>query len=160
MLGTLSKDIFERRTSTGSQPFSLFICLDANKLVLLSFFSLLKTIYPRVSTKPLPNDAKSSLPVDVRRSKTLLLKLPIIFFPLVSHFALCAKLPHLPSLAHKGPVMQAMGVRQVLNTRDPKPYVLFISRFAYWLQIFGKHTSFFMVNIEVTIIRNFNRGFN
>ena len=58
--------------------FSLFICLDANKLLLLSFFSLLKTIYPRVSTKPLPNDAKSPLPVYVRRSKTLLLKLPNI----------------------------------------------------------------------------------
>ena len=76
-LGTLSNDVFERRTSTGSEAFSLFICLDANKLELLSFFSLLKTIYPRVSTKPLPNDAKSPLPVDVRRSKTLLLKLPI-----------------------------------------------------------------------------------
>ena len=76
-LGTLSKDVFERRTSTGSEALSLFICLDANKLVLLSFFSLLKTIYPRVSTKPLPNDAKSPLPVDVRPSKTLLLKLPI-----------------------------------------------------------------------------------
>ena len=76
LLGTLSKDVFEPRTSTGSEVFSLFICLDANKLVLLSFFSLLKTIYPRVSTKPLPNDAKSPLPVDVRRSKTLLLKLP------------------------------------------------------------------------------------
>ena len=74
-LGTLSKDVFERRRSTGSEAFSLFICLDANKLVLLSFFSLLKTIYPRVSTKPLPNDAKSPLPVDVRRSKTLLLEL-------------------------------------------------------------------------------------
>ena len=79
-LGTSSKDIFERRTSTGSDAFSLFICLDANKLVLLSFFSLLKTIYPRVSTKPLPNDAKSPLPVDVRRSKTLFLKLPISKF--------------------------------------------------------------------------------
>ena len=75
-IGTLSKDDFERRTSTGSEAFSLFICLDANKLVLLSFFSLLKTNYPRVSTKPLPNDAKSPLPVDVRRSKTLLFKLP------------------------------------------------------------------------------------
>ena len=84
-LGTLSKDVFERRTSTGSEAFSLFICLDANKLVLLSFFSLLKTIYPRVSTKPLPNDAKSPLPVDVRRSKTLLLKLPIV----ISHGLLC-----------------------------------------------------------------------
>ena len=38
-------------------------------------------IYLRVSTKPLPSDAKSPLPVDVRRSKTLLLNvktLPII----------------------------------------------------------------------------------
>ena len=77
-IGTLSKDVFERRTSAGSEVFSLFICLDANKLVLLSFFSLLKTIYPRVSTKPLPNDAKSPLPADVRRSKTLFLKLPNI----------------------------------------------------------------------------------
>ena len=75
-LGTLSKDVFEPRTSTGSEAFSLFICLDANKLVLLSFFSLLKTIYPRVSTKSFPSDAKSPLPVDVPRSKTLLLKLP------------------------------------------------------------------------------------
>ena len=33
-IGTLSKDVFERRTSTGSEAFSLSICLDANKLVL------------------------------------------------------------------------------------------------------------------------------
>ena len=71
------KDVFEGHTSTGSEPFSLFICLDANKFVLLSFFSLIKRIYPRVSNKPLPNDAKGPLPVDVRRSTTLLLKLPI-----------------------------------------------------------------------------------
>ena len=76
-IGSLSKDVFEGRTSTGSEPFSLFICLDANKFVLLSFFSLIKRIYPRVSNKPLPNDAKGPLPVDVRRSTTLLLKLPI-----------------------------------------------------------------------------------
>ena len=73
---SLSKDVFERRTSTGSEAFSLFICLGANKFVLPSFFSLIKTIYPRVWTKPLPNDAKSPLPVDIRRFKTLLLKLP------------------------------------------------------------------------------------
>ena len=77
-IGSLSRDVFERSTSTGSELFSLLVCLDANKFVLLSFFSPLKTIYSRVSTKPLPNDAKSSLPVDVRRSKTLLLKLPIV----------------------------------------------------------------------------------
>ena len=78
VLGKLSKDVFELRTSAGSEAFSLFIYLEANKFVLLTFFSLIKTIYPRVLTKPLPNDAKSPLPVDVRRSKTLLLKLPII----------------------------------------------------------------------------------
>ena len=67
VIGSLSKDVFERRTSSRSETFSLFICVDANKVVLLSFFSLIRTIYPRVSTKPLPNDAKSPLPVDVRR---------------------------------------------------------------------------------------------
>ena len=61
--------MFERRTSTRSEAFSLFLCLDTNKFVLLSFFSLIKTIQPRVSTEPLPSDAKSLLPVDVRRSK-------------------------------------------------------------------------------------------
>ena len=73
---SVSKDVFEGRTSTGSEPFSLYICLDANKFVLLSFFSLMRRIYPRVSNKPLPNNAKGPLPVDVRRSTTLLLKLP------------------------------------------------------------------------------------
>ena len=74
---SLSKDVFEQRTSTGSEVFSLTICLEAKKFVLLSFFSLIRTIYLRVSTKPPLNDAKRPLPVDVRRSKTLLLKLPI-----------------------------------------------------------------------------------
>ena len=75
-LESLSKDVFERRTSTGSEVFSLTICLDAKNLVLISFFSLIRKIYLKVSTKPPPNDAKRPLPVDVRRSKTLLLKLP------------------------------------------------------------------------------------
>ena len=72
----MSKDVFERRRSTASEAFSLFMYLDANKFVLLSFFSLIKRIYRSVSIKPPPNDAKSPLLVDVRRSKTLLLKLP------------------------------------------------------------------------------------
>ena len=76
LIGSLSKDVFERRTSTGSEVFSLTIRLDAKKFVLISFFSLIRTIYLRVSTKPPPNDAKRPVPVDVRRSKTLLLKLP------------------------------------------------------------------------------------
>ena len=75
-IGGLSKDSFEGHTSTGSEPFSLFLCLDANKFVLRSFFSLMKRNYPRASNKPLTNDAKGPSPVDVRRSTTLLLKLP------------------------------------------------------------------------------------
>ena len=73
-VGNLSKDVFERRTLTGSEAFSLCTCLDSNKFALVSFFSLIMTIYPRVSTKPLSNDANSPLPVDVRRTKTLLHK--------------------------------------------------------------------------------------
>ena len=55
---------------------TMYTCLDSSKFVLLSFFSLIKRIYPRVWTKPLPADAKSPIPVDVRRPKTMLLKLP------------------------------------------------------------------------------------
>ena len=77
LIGSFSKDVFERHTSTGSEVLSLFTCPDATKFVLLSFFSLIKRIYPRVSTKPLHNDTKSPLPVDVRSSaKMLMLKLP------------------------------------------------------------------------------------
>ena len=80
ILGNLSKDVFERRTLTRSEALPLFICLDSNKFVMLSSFSLINAVYPRVSTKPLTNDAKCLLPVDVRRSKILFLKLPIITY--------------------------------------------------------------------------------
>ena len=36
--GSLSSEVFERRTSIGSEPFSLLICLGATKFVLLSVF--------------------------------------------------------------------------------------------------------------------------
>ena len=80
ILGNLSKDVFERRKLTESEALPLFIRLDCNKFVLLSSFSLINTIYPRVSTKPLTNDATCLLPVHVRRSKMPLLKLPIITY--------------------------------------------------------------------------------
>ena len=38
-IGGLSKDSFQGHTSTGSEPFSLFICLDANKFVAKFLFS-------------------------------------------------------------------------------------------------------------------------
>ena len=50
LLGSLSSTFFERRTSTGSERFSLLICLDATIFVLLSVFTLIETIYPKFCT--------------------------------------------------------------------------------------------------------------
>ena len=41
---SLSSDVFERRTSTGSGPFSLLACFDSTKFVLLSIFILKETL--------------------------------------------------------------------------------------------------------------------
>ena len=46
-IGSLSSDVFERRTPTGSKRFSLLICHDATKFVLLSVFAVLETIAQR-----------------------------------------------------------------------------------------------------------------
>jgi len=50
-LGTLSSDIFERRTSTGSEPFSLLISLDATIFLLPSVFIIIETICPKICSK-------------------------------------------------------------------------------------------------------------
>ena len=78
ILGSLSSDVFERRTSTGSDPFSLLISLDATIFVLPSVLILTETICPKICSKSRLKSAKSPFPVDVRRSKTSLLKLPIV----------------------------------------------------------------------------------
>ena len=49
--------------------------IDVSKFVLLSFFTLKETKSPKMSAKPLSKNVKSSLPVDLRRCKTSLLKL-------------------------------------------------------------------------------------
>ena len=90
ILGGLSKDLFEQRMPNRSEAFCLFICLDANKFVLLSFFSLTKTIYWQVSTKPLPNGTKSPLPVDIHPPYWYFVRycswsLVLIFFKLSDH---------------------------------------------------------------------------
>ena len=71
-IGSLSSDLFDRRTSTGSEPFSLLISLDATIFVLLSVLTLIETICPKIWSKLRLKSAKSPLPVDVRRSKTSL----------------------------------------------------------------------------------------
>jgi len=56
----LSKGVFERRTSTGSEVFSLIVCLDATKFVLISVFILVETIWPKILAKPLPQERKGA----------------------------------------------------------------------------------------------------
>ena len=76
IIGSLSSDVFERRTSTGSEPFSLLVSLDATVFILPSVLILIETICPKICSKSRLKSAKRPLPVDVRRSKTSLLKLP------------------------------------------------------------------------------------
>ena len=75
-IGSLSSYVFERCTSTGSEPFSLLISLDATVFLLPSVLILIETICLKVYSKSRLKCAKSPFPVDVRRSKTSLLKLP------------------------------------------------------------------------------------
>ena len=56
----ISREFEQRRKSTGSEPFSLLICLDATKFVLLSVFTLLETICPNISSKSRLKSAAST----------------------------------------------------------------------------------------------------
>jgi len=76
-IGNLSKGVFERRTATGNEPFSLFTRLGGATFVILGVFSLIETIYLKTRAHPLPKNESCPLPVAVRRSKMPLLKLPI-----------------------------------------------------------------------------------
>ena len=44
VVGSLSSNVFERRTSTGSEVFSLLTCLDDIKFIFLSFFTVIEAI--------------------------------------------------------------------------------------------------------------------
>ena len=73
----LSSDVFDcdRRTSTGRELFSLLICLEATKFVLLCVFILKETIFPRICLKKTRQKSKKGpLPADERRSKASLVK--------------------------------------------------------------------------------------
>ena len=63
------------RTSTGTEVFSLLVCLDASKFVLLCLYTYAfrddsPPTPPRTCAKPLPKNTKRALPVDLRPSKT------------------------------------------------------------------------------------------
>ena len=78
-LGSLSSDVFERRTSTGNGRFAL-LSRDFEQIfgqivsVRIKTLGNINTVASRLIKR-----GKGSLPVDVRRSKTSLLKLPISY---------------------------------------------------------------------------------
>ena len=55
---SFSSDVFERRTSTGSEPFSILKCLDAIKFVLLRVFTLIEAICANICLKSRLKSAK------------------------------------------------------------------------------------------------------
>ena len=71
-------DVFARRTSTGSDPFSLLIYLNATKFVFLNVFTPIETILPKIRSESRLKSAKRQLSVDVRGSNTLVLKLMVV----------------------------------------------------------------------------------
>ena len=78
IIGSLSIDVFEPHTSIRHEHFSLSISLDAIKFVLLSVFTLIEKICPRICSNLPPKSAKSPLAVDLCHSKMSSLKLPNI----------------------------------------------------------------------------------
>ena len=73
---SLSTHVFETRTATGSELFSLLTRFHTTKFTLLSIFSPLEMIRTKIWETPLSWHVKCSLPVAVRVSKTRVLKLP------------------------------------------------------------------------------------
>ena len=78
LLGSLSSDVFERRTSTGSGRFAL-LSHDFEQIFGQIVSIRIKTLGNKntVASRLIKRE-KGLLPVDVRRSKTSLLKLPIM----------------------------------------------------------------------------------
>ena len=78
ILGSLSGNVFERRTSTGSGLFSFFeggLAQIFSQIASITVKKLRNTNF--ISSRHVKRE-NTSLPVDVRRSKTSLLKLPIV----------------------------------------------------------------------------------
>ena len=52
-LGTLTRDVFEARTSTGSELLSYLTCLHTTSFIILNIVSLVKTISLKIWERPL-----------------------------------------------------------------------------------------------------------
>ena len=79
LLGNLSNNVFERRTLTGSGLFSFFDGGFAQIFSQIASITVKKLRNTNFKSSRHVKRENASLPVDVRRSKTSLLKLPIIF---------------------------------------------------------------------------------
>ena len=74
-IGSLSNNVFERRTSTGSGLFSFFDGGFAQIFSQIASITVKKLNEYKFYSRHVKKE-NTSLPVDVRRSKTSLLKLP------------------------------------------------------------------------------------
>ena len=74
LLGSLSKKVFERRTSIGNEAFPFKNSLTLSNSYCYCFYTLVETTHLKSWAKPLPRNEKSPLLVVVHYSKTSLLK--------------------------------------------------------------------------------------
>ena len=91
-LGSLSMHVFETRTATGRELFSLLICLQTTTFTLLSIFSPLEMIHIKIWETPPSWYEKCPLPIAIRVSQTRVLKLPIVLCSWARHFTLTVPL--------------------------------------------------------------------
>ena len=78
VLGSLSTRVFETRTATGSELFSLLTCPHTTTFTLLSILSPLEMNSIKIWETIRSKNANCSLPDAVRVSKTRVLKLPTL----------------------------------------------------------------------------------
>ena len=88
LLGSLSNNVFEGRTSTGSGLFSFFDGGFAQIFSQIASITVKKLRNTNFLSSRHVKRENTSLPVDVRRSKTSLLKLPIITLHIKIEFRL------------------------------------------------------------------------
>ena len=105
-------------SSTGSKlaPFS-FNCHDASKFVLVSVYSLIKTIWPKLWAKLRPKNENSPLLVDVHRSKTSLFKLTNMVYWRPSLLLTYRKSPIKLPLSNKPPYRPPYYYYSLINDR-------------------------------------------
>ena len=98
LLGSLSTRVFETRTATGSELFSLLTCPNTTTFTLLSIFSPLEMNSIKIWETIRSKNANCSLPVAVRVSKTRVLKLPNMLFWVLMYLCFFTRysLWHLP----------------------------------------------------------------